>query len=163
MAAQANGNGFISRQNFQAAIGALGMVLIVFGSFGGYVISSLRGEIRDLKDASLTKDEHKQYKEYLEARLVALDNELKKVRDNRATTAAVTAEFKRIDDRFNEFKSQTDRLFSERRDDIGGLRKDISGTTTLRDSLADLKREQTDQQKQILDIIRLLGAKVKVE
>lgn len=140
MAAVTNGNGNGSFfQKFQGVASIGGVLFVMIATVAGLGYSALSDRIGKIETNRFTAAEFSLYREN------------------------VHGEFHRIDERFNEFKVGTEKLFAERRDDIGSLRKDVSGSSTLRDTLADLKKAQDDQQRQILDIIRIIGSKPKGE
>lgn len=159
-----NGNGYISRGNFMAAVTVTGLFLAGISGVAGFVISGQNARMYEIEknfDKYLTIVVHEEFSRGLIRRFETVEDEVSTLRQNRVMVSVADRESKRIDDRFTEFKKRTDDLFSERRDDIGTLRKEVGGFTPLRDTLTDIKKEQGDLQRQILEIVRSLGARVE--
>lgn len=127
-----NGNGSFF-QKFQGVASIGGVLFVMIATVAGLGYTALSERIVRIETNRFTAPEFALYKEI------------------------VKGEFNRIDSRFLEFRIRTEETFKERRDDIGALRRDVGGSATLRDALDDLKKQQADQQRQILDIIRIIG------
>lgn len=137
-----NGNGFLSKFQGIATIAAVLFGMISPVTWLGY--SSLSDRIGKIESSRFTSSEFEQYKMRIDVQIKA-----------KASHDAVTGDIRRIYDRFNEFKDRTEKTFTERRDDIGVLRKELGGSANLRDALADLKKTQDEQQRQILGLISI--------
>lgn len=132
----ANGNGSFF-QKFQGVATIGGVLFVMIATVTGLAYTALSERIGKIEINRFTSAEFSLYREL------------------------VHSDSKRIDDRFLEFRARTEKIFEERRDDIGNLRREIGGSANLRDVLSDLKKEQGEQQRQILDIIKIMGTKQK--
>lgn len=132
----ANGNGSFF-QKFQGVASIGGVLFLMIATVAGLAYTALSDRIGKIETNRFTAPEFALYKDI------------------------VKGDFRRIDDRFLEFKARTEKIFEERRDDIGNMRREIGGSATLRDALGDLKKAQDEQQRQILDIIKIVGSKQK--